>query len=135
MFFYAKNRRRFSRRICFMRKCRRTFANSHNILRIAATTSLDNSGLLASLIPLFEKECQCRVRVIVAGTGKALKLGERGDVDMLLVHAPETGKAIYQKQTRHRQTTIMHNTFILRDRQTTPPPRQMRQASARRCKS
>ena len=90
-----------------------TFANSHNILRIAATTSLDNSGLLASLIPLFEKECQCRVRVIVAGTGKALKLGERGDVDMLLVHAPETEKQYIKNKHGIGRQTIMHNTFIL----------------------
>ena len=56
-------------------------------LRMSTTTSTDNSGLLNVLLPPFEKECSCKVDVIAVGTGKALKLGEQGDVDVVLVHA------------------------------------------------
>ena len=56
-------------------------------LRLATTTSTENSGLLAELLPPFEKANDCKVDVIAVGTGKAIKLGETGDVDVLLVHA------------------------------------------------
>ena len=50
-------------------------------LRLATTTSTENSGLLAELLPPFEKANDCVVDVIAVGTGKAIKLGETGDVD------------------------------------------------------
>ena len=56
------------------------FATEH--LRLATTTSTENSGLLAVLIPPFEKANNCQVDVIAVGTGKAIKLGETGDVDV-----------------------------------------------------
>ena len=56
-------------------------------LRLSTTTSTENSGLLSVLLPPFEKKCGCQVDVIAVGTGKALKLGEAGDVDAVLVHA------------------------------------------------
>src|SRR5271165_1865087 len=49
-------------------------------LRMSTTTSTENSGLLTVLLPPFEKQCNCHVDVISVGTGKALKLGETGDV-------------------------------------------------------
>ena len=58
-------------------------------LRLATTTSVENSGLLEYLLPDFEKQCRCKVRAIVAGSGKALAFGRNGDVDALLTHAPE----------------------------------------------
>ncbi|MGI9337503.1 MAG: substrate-binding domain-containing protein [Gammaproteobacteria bacterium] len=89
------------------------FAADNNTLRIAATTSVHNAGLLESLIPAFEKECECRVHVVVAGTGKALKLGEQGDVDMLLVHAPESEEQYVKDGHGIGRQTIMHNAFVL----------------------
>ncbi|NIQ97893.1 MAG: tungsten ABC transporter substrate-binding protein, partial [Desulfuromonadales bacterium] len=56
-------------------------------LRLATTTSTENSGLLAELLPPFEQANDCQVDVIAVGTGKAIKLGEAGDVDVILVHA------------------------------------------------
>ena len=56
-------------------------------LRLATTTSTENSGLLAYLLPPFEKANDCVVDVIAVGTGKAIKLGETGDVDVIMVHA------------------------------------------------
>ena len=57
------------------------------VLKLATTTSTDNSGLLKEILPVFEKETGYQVQVIAVGTGKALKMGEDGDVDVVLVHA------------------------------------------------
>jgi len=62
--------------------------NAQERLRLATTTSTDNSGLLAELHPPFEKKYGVKVDVIAVGTGKALRLGENGDVDVVMVHAP-----------------------------------------------
>ena len=56
-------------------------------IKLATTTSTENSGLLYELLPPFEKQFNIEVDVIAVGTGKALKLGENGDVDVVLVHA------------------------------------------------
>ena len=56
-------------------------------LRLATTTSTDNSGLLKVIVPQFEAVSGLKVHVISVGTGKAMKLGENGDVDVLLVHS------------------------------------------------
>lgn len=88
-------------------------AANDNTLRIAATTSVHNAGLTDALVPVFEAECQCRVHVVVAGSGKALKLGEHGDVDMLLVHAPESERQYVKDGHGIGRQTIMHNAFVL----------------------
>src|SRR3989304_4694399 len=64
-----------------------TTAHAEMRLRMSTTTSTENSGLLKVLLPPFEKSCDCKVDVIAVGTGKALKLGEMGDVDVVFVHA------------------------------------------------
>ncbi len=56
-------------------------------LKLATTTSTENTGLLKVLLPSFEKKFNVQVDVIAVGTGKALKLGENGDVDVILCHA------------------------------------------------
>jgi len=63
-------------------------------LRMATTTSTENSGLLYELLPPFEAGRGIKVDVIAVGTGKALKLGRNGDVDVVFVHAraAEDGK-------------------------------------------
>jgi len=61
-------------------------------LRLATTTSVQDSGLLPYLLPHFEKLCGCKVDVIAVGTGQALKIASNGDVDMVLVHDPISEK-------------------------------------------
>ncbi|NOR83463.1 MAG: tungsten ABC transporter substrate-binding protein, partial [Ardenticatenales bacterium] len=56
-------------------------------LILATTTSTDNSGLLAYLLPDFEAAHDTRVDVVAVGTGQALQLGVDGNADVLLVHA------------------------------------------------
>ena len=61
-------------------------------LILATTTSTQDSGLLDYLLPMFEEETGIKVDVIAVGTGQALKLGEDGNADVLLVHSPRQGR-------------------------------------------
>ena len=56
-------------------------------LKLATTTSTENSGLLAAILPVFTGRTGIIVDIIAVGTGKALALGQNGDVDVVLVHA------------------------------------------------
>ena len=58
-----------------------------SLLRLATTTSTANSGLMDYLLPKFTEETSIEVHLIAVGTGKALRLGREGDVDIVLVHA------------------------------------------------
>ena len=83
------------------------------VLRMATTTSTRNSGLLDHLLPPFEKKSGLRIHIIAVGTGKALRLGESGDVDLVMVHAPEKEKAYMAKGAFVMRRTLMHNFFVL----------------------
>ena len=61
-------------------------AANPELLKIATTTSLDNTGLLEALKVQFEEDHDVTLQIIAAGTGKALEYGQRGDVDVLMVH-------------------------------------------------
>jgi len=82
-------------------------------LKLSTTTSTENSGLLTVLNPAFEAEYGVKVDVIAVGTGKALKLGSRGDVDVVFVHAPAAElKYVEQGDFIDRQA-VMHNDFVI----------------------
>jgi len=83
------------------------------VLRLATTTSTRDSGLLDLLIPTFEQQQNVRVDVIAAGTGKALKLGEAGDVDVVLVHARQAEGAFMAAGFGCRREDVMVNQFEL----------------------
>jgi len=87
-------------------------AASQSIL-LASTTSFQDSGLLDVLIPLFEKESGYVVKTITVGSGQAIKMGERGEVDLLLVHSPDTEKKFMASGAGSASRLIMHNDFIL----------------------
>lgn len=82
-------------------------------LRMSTTTSTDNSGLLNVLLPPFEKECSCKVDVIAVGTGKALKLGEQGDVDVVLVHARALEDKFVANDFGINRRDVMYNDFVV----------------------
>jgi len=82
-------------------------------LRLATTTSTENSGLLAVLNPPFEEKYGVDVHVIAVGTGAALRLGERGDVDVLMVHAPAAEKRFMAAGFGKARLPVMHNDFVL----------------------
>ena len=82
-------------------------------LRLATTTSTENSGLLSVLNPVFEKQNNIRLDVIAVGTGKALRLGENGDVDVILVHAPAAEIAFVEAGFGVYREAVMHNDFVI----------------------
>ncbi len=82
-------------------------------LRLSTTTSTENSGLLAVLIPPFEAQSGLKVDVIAVGTGKALKLAERGDVDVTLVHAPELEEPFVKHGFGVNRRYVMSNDFVI----------------------
>jgi len=88
-------------------------AEVQRTLRMATTTSTDNSGLLGVLLPVFEKETGYKVHVIAVGTGKALRMGRDGDVDLLLVHAPGAEKAFVDKGYGVDRRGVMYNDFVI----------------------
>ncbi len=81
-------------------------------LKLATTTSTDNSGLLDVLIPPFEKSTGLKVDVIAVGTGKALSLGANGDVDVVLVHARTAEDRFVNDGYGVNRRDVMHNDFI-----------------------
>jgi len=83
------------------------------ILRVATTTSTENSGLLSVLHPVFEKSNGVRLNVIAVGTGKALQLGANGDVDVVLVHAPAAEVAFMNAGFGIHREAVMHNDFVI----------------------
>jgi len=82
-------------------------------LRMSTTTSTENSGLLAVLLPPFEKKSGCKVDVVAVGTGKALKLGEAGDVDVVFVHARSLEDKFVANGFGVNRRDVMYNDFVL----------------------
>ncbi|CEP68190.1 PBP domain [Moorella glycerini] len=82
-------------------------------LILATTTSTMDSGLLDVLIPMFEKETGYTVKPNAVGTGQALAMGDQGNADVLLVHAPEAEMELVKKGTAINRQLVMHNDFII----------------------
>jgi tungstate transport system substrate-binding protein len=82
-------------------------------LILATTTSTENSGLLAYLLPDFEEEYNVQVDVIAVGTGQALEMGENGDADVLLVHARAREDAFMEAGHGVRREDVMYNDFVI----------------------
>ena len=84
-------------------------------LRLATTTSTKDSGLLSEIIPDFEKKSGWKVEVISVGSGEAMKLGENGEADVLLVHSPAAEKAFVEGG--HADSTgrldVMYNDYVV----------------------
>jgi tungstate transport system substrate-binding protein len=88
-------------------------AGAEERLRMSTTTSTENSGLLAVLLPPFEKKFGCKVDVVAVGTGKALKLGEAGDVDVVFVHARKLEDTFVAGGFGVNRRDVMYNDFVL----------------------
>jgi len=82
-------------------------------LKLATTTSTENSGLLGVLLPPFEEKFGIKVDVIAVGTGKALTLGENGDVDVVLVHARAAEDKFIEEGYGVNRRDVMYNDFII----------------------
>jgi tungstate transport system substrate-binding protein len=82
-------------------------------LILATTTSTVDSGLLDVLIPEFEKQTGYRVKTISAGTGQSLAMGEKGEADVLLCHAPEAEKKLVDSGAVVNYQLVMHNDYVI----------------------
>jgi tungstate transport system substrate-binding protein len=80
---------------------------------LATTTSTQDSGLLDVLVPAFEKQSGYTVKVVAVGSGQALKMGEEGNADVLLVHSPSSEKTFMDKGLGSERHLVMHNDFII----------------------
>ena len=83
------------------------------VLLMATTTSTDDTGLLDYLAPLFKEDTGITLQWTATGTGKALKLGENCDVDVLLVHDPDSEKKFVEEGYGVDRTQVMYNDFII----------------------
>src|SRR5215207_1404825 len=86
-------------------------ANPNIIL--ATTTSTQDSGLLDMLVPMFQAQTGYIVQTIAVGSGEAMKIGEEGNADVLLVHAPASEVSFMEAGDGTDRFLIMHNDFII----------------------
>jgi tungstate transport system substrate-binding protein len=83
-------------------------------LVLASTTSIQDSGLLDLLVPAFvEAFPQYTVKVVAVGSGEALRLGETGDADVLLVHAPAAEQRFMDRGLGRERKLVMYNEFVV----------------------
>jgi tungstate transport system substrate-binding protein len=90
-----------------------TAAQAQDVMRMAVTTSFHNSGLADVLLPAIADDLDLEVQLLVVGTGQALKLGEAGDVDAILVHSRRAEEAFVAEGFGPHRREIMYNDFVL----------------------
>jgi len=83
------------------------------ILRLGVTTTVENSGLLAHLLPRFTADTGVRVRAIVRGTGEVLRVARAGDIDVFIAHDPAGERAFLRAGHGTERRDLMHNHFIV----------------------
>jgi len=82
-------------------------------MKLAVTTSFHNSGLADILLPAIESDIDLQVHLLVVGTGQALRLGQAGDVDAILVHSKSAEEAFVANGFAPHRREIMFNDFVL----------------------
>ena len=82
-------------------------------LILATTTSTQDSGLLDVLVPVFEEQSGYTVQVIAVGSGEAMQMGQDGNADVLLVHAPASEEQFMADDYGSDRKLVMHNDFII----------------------
>jgi tungstate transport system substrate-binding protein len=80
---------------------------------VASTTSTEQSGLFAALLPAFAKDTGIKVRVVALGTGQALDLARRGDADVVFVHDAEAEEKFVADGFGVKRLPVMYNDFVL----------------------
>ena len=90
-----------------------SYAADQSLIRLATTTSTQNSGLLRYLLPEFEADTGYKIHTIAVGTGKALRMGRDGDVDIILVHALPAEKKFIAEGHGVERFPVMYNDFVI----------------------
>ncbi|HAF17894.1 MAG: solute-binding protein [Syntrophomonadaceae bacterium] len=80
---------------------------------LATTTSTVDTGLLDELLPIFKEQTGYEVSTIAVGTGEALRMGEEGNADVLLTHAPASEQPLVDKGDVINYQLVMHNDFVI----------------------
>jgi tungstate transport system substrate-binding protein len=83
------------------------------VVKMAVTTSFENSGLADVLLPAISAELDIDIQLLVVGTGQALRLGQAGDVDAVLVHAKAAEEAFVAAGHGTHRREIMYNDFVI----------------------
>lgn len=86
---------------------------SEDELILATTTSLNDSGLLDQLVPIFEDEAEVSVKIIAVGTGAALRMGADGNADVLLTHAPDAERVLVEAGDVTGRALVAYNDFVI----------------------
>lgn len=82
-------------------------------ITVASTTSTENSGLFAFLLPKFTDKTDIEVRVVAVGTGQAIKLAENGDADVLFVHHQPSEEKFVAEGHGVERHDVMYNDFVI----------------------
>jgi tungstate transport system substrate-binding protein len=92
-----------------------TFATQSNadMMRMAVTTSFNNSGLSEKLLPAIQSDLGLEVQLLIVGTGQAIRLAEAGDVDAILVHSRKAEEAFVAAGYGTHRREIMYNDFVI----------------------
>jgi len=99
--------------IMLLSACFLTDVSAETRIRCASTTSTQNSGLFDYILPIFEKKTGIKVDVVAVGTGAAIELGKRGDVDFVFVHAKEQELKAVEEGFFMNRHDVMYNDFII----------------------
>ncbi|UCC15706.1 MAG: substrate-binding domain-containing protein [Gammaproteobacteria bacterium] len=89
------------------------WADEDRYITVASTTSTENSGLLAEVLPKFTAETGIEVRVIALGTGQAIRVARNGDADVLLVHHTPSEEQFVADGFGVKRYPVMHNDFVI----------------------
>jgi len=108
------------RRAALAMVCAASLAGPHGLLAaeersitMASTTSTEQSGLFAHLLPAFKQATGIDVRVVAVGTGQALDMGRRGDADILFVHDRQAEEKLVAEGFGIKRTDVMYNDFVI----------------------
>jgi len=88
-------------------------AQAQKNLILATTTSTQDTGLLDTLVPMFEKKTGYFVKTIAVGSGQAMAMGQKGEADVLLVHSPDAEKKFMADGYGVNRLIVMHNDFVV----------------------
>lgn len=88
-------------------------APANKNLIFATTTSVQDTGLLDVLLPLFQKKTGYIVKPLTVGSGQAIALGERGEADVMLAHSPDAEKKLIEQGFGINRRLVMHNFFYV----------------------
>ncbi|HUP97139.1 MAG TPA: substrate-binding domain-containing protein [Usitatibacter sp.] len=82
-------------------------------LRLGATHTLQDSGLLALLLTAFESASGVKAKPIIAGTGQVMRYAENGDVDIVFTHSRVDEESLIARGIGKNRTDVMHNDFVI----------------------